>query len=192
MNKMWVNKDAKYPIILAIIVFSICDVIVFKDMIYRFKFGYNNNNLVFSIASSFSAGMSIFGVIIITGAVILLISILRIILLNNKNVKLNSMPYIKKYLNLELIPYKKNLISNNISVQPDFYYRDLPCNKDIKTVFWICYQYNLSDNPYGFIEAVLLDLILKNKISNISEEYLDLTMFNKFDYEYEAMLLDIF
>lgn len=71
------------------------------------------------------------------------------------------------------------------------YFREIPCNKDIKQVYWICYQYKIvpiTELKKGVIGAILLKWVKDNKII---VNKLDNKLFNFKDNNYAIDLNNV-
>jgi len=81
------------------------------------------------------------------------------------------------------IKYKEN---------KDFYYRDIPFNKDLFKLFWIGFQYGLVKNRANLLNALLLKWCKEGRITFISKgKYIINNYNNDFDNANEADLFNL-
>lgn len=65
----------------------------------------------------------------------------------------------------ESINFKKYKKEKKYREDKDFYYRELPFNKDLFKIFWIAYQYGIINNRANVLNALLLKWCKEGRIS---------------------------
>ena len=197
-NKIQLGDKKTLPIL--IVTTLILVVIAVKEIIkainfYQRNFG-NSKYLLLSIGEkALIIKQLVITIIIVIMAVASLKALWLTIDLRRNKIKVKRHPVVRQIYNIKLINYECRMEIGEFNKNSDSYCRGLPCGKDLLLAFWISYQYKITTKPEDFLGAVLLKLIRENNIKTIdkneNEYYLNLSLIEKCEYEYEYILLDI-
>lgn len=159
---------------------------------------YNKNGYLYMILSGLkNTLLDIDNILMIVGFPLGLIILARLLAVFNK---FKTKYFSKRYVNYSPVvheykqPEKINFSVNNkiLPKEKDInYFREIPCNKDLKLVYWICYQYKIvpiNDLKKGVIGAILLKWV-KNK--KIMVNKMDNKLFNFKDNNYTIDLNNV-
>lgn len=190
--KAWININPK---IIPILIFAII------GFSYGAFFISNQINIIDKNENgSFYISLSIGDILAFIICILTLLFLLFILIINiyaniSKNKRIKTKLKNFNIYNQKVISYNKKIKYNKTIFDDSYYYRDIPYDNNLLKAYWISHQYNISDNPVNFFGAVMLSLMKKNNIIDFEKDtngsYLNISLLKVFDYEYEAILIDI-